>query len=106
MTGAYVREARWILEGNRISSRKNIAARFVANKSEQTGRNDNNWKWHVKKIDRDKSGHRERPHQRVLQTLASNADECSGNDRQDCRFQSIKNRRNPENATVRDVDVT
>src|SRR5882724_9105575 len=79
---------------------------FVANKSENPRTNDDQRKWHVKKIDCDKCSQGERPHDRVLERLASNPDDRRGDNGKDRRFQSVKDRRDPWNVSKRDINVT
>src|ERR1700693_1037761 len=79
---------------------------FVTNESENPGTNDDQRKWHTEKIDCDKCGQGERPHDGVLECLASDPNDGGGDNREHGRFQSIKNRRNPWDVSKRDINVT
>src|SRR6266853_1804154 len=58
------------------------------------------------KIDCDERCQGERPHDRVLECLASDPNDGCGDNRKDGRFESVKNGRDPRDISKRDINVT
>src|SRR5438067_7746499 len=94
-----------------IQRMRDFAAKILGqnpatDKSENAGTDDNQRKWDVEKIDGDKSGQSERPHDSVLERLASDPNDGRGDDGKNGRFQPVKDRRDPGNISKRDINVT
>ena len=74
------------LPGERFTAAKIMGQNFGTKQSNHGRSHDNHGKRDVKKINRDEGHGRDRPHDGVLQRFAPDANDGSGDDREDGRF--------------------
>src|SRR5205814_6106005 len=85
---------------------KILRQNLATHESNDAGGNDDQGKWNVKKIDGDKCGQGERPHDRVLERFASDPNNGRGDNRKNRRLQSVKDGGDPGDISKRDINVT